>query len=119
MTQLNRNIAYKIATRQSWDDAARDGIFVGSEHDRRDGFIHLSTATQVRETAARHFRSQSDLILAAVDLRALSATVQWEQSRNGQLFPHIYGPLPMAAVLWTQPLPRGPSGEHVFPQEIA
>jgi uncharacterized protein (DUF952 family) len=83
--------------------------------DLADGYIHFSTAAQARETAAKHFAGQADLVLVAVDAGALGTALRWEPSRGGQLFPHLYAELPMAAVRWVKPLPLGPDGVHVFP----
>ena len=66
-----------------------------------DGYIHLSTSGQLDETLAKHFAGQENLVVAEIDLDALGETVRWETSRGGQLFPHIYGVLPMGAVRGT------------------
>ena len=82
-----------------------DGVFTGAEVDRRDGFIHFSTADQVEETAARHFAGARDLVLVAVDADTLGAALKWEPSRGGALFPHLYGDLALSAVESVVPLP--------------
>jgi uncharacterized protein (DUF952 family) len=64
----------------------------------------------VTETVDRHFAGQAGLVIAAVDLAVLGEAVRWESSRNGQLFPHIYGALTMAAVLGSVPLVRNDDG---------
>lgn len=115
-TQLS--CVYKILTREDWDRASRDGSYAGSSDDLRDGFIHLSAARQVAATAGRHFRGIDGLVLVALDAEALGAGLKWEPSRRGELFPHLYGPLPVAAVLWSKPLERGPDGVPVMPGEI-
>ena len=76
-----------------------DGVFVGAPVDLADGYIHLSAADQLQGTLDKHFAGQGGLIIAEVNLTMLGETVKWETSRGGALFPHIYGPLPMAAVL--------------------
>ena len=106
---------YKIAPASLWREAERAGAFAGAPVDRADGFIHFSTAAQVRETAQRHFAGQDDLVLAAIDADALGTALRLEPSRGGALFPHLYGTLPMSAVRWVKPLPLGPEG-HVFPE---
>jgi uncharacterized protein (DUF952 family) len=111
-------LIYKIADRASWEAGVRAGQYVGSAHDVRDGFIHFSTATQSRETAAKHFAEQTDLVLAAIDTTPLGEAVKWEASRGGDLFPHLYAVLPMSAVVWTKPLPLDAQGVHVFPTEM-
>ena len=52
----------------------------------------------------------------AVDGASLGDALVYEPSRGGQLFPHLYGSLPLDAVLWEKPLPLGPDGAHLFPE---
>jgi uncharacterized protein (DUF952 family) len=106
---------YKICPAAMWQSAQSDGVFRGMEIDRRDGYIHFSTATQVEETAARHFAGMQDLVLVAVDGERLGAALKWEPARGGALFPHLYGTLDPAAALVVAPLPLGPDGRHQFP----
>ncbi len=105
---------YKIVPRSLWQSAEAAGVFLGAPVDLADGFIHFSTAEQARETAARHFAGQGDLLLAAVDADRLGAALRWEPSRGGALFPHLYAPLAIADVLWVKPLPLGADGAHDF-----
>ncbi len=95
---MNDTIAYKVLTEGEMA-ALLSGTFKGAPVDRADGFIHLSTGTQVDETVSRHFAGQHNLFIAAVDLVTLGDAVRWETSRHGQLFPHLYGDLTMAAVV--------------------
>ncbi len=107
---------FKICPAPLWRAAEAAGVFRGAPVDLADGYIHLSTAAQVRETAARHFAGQEDLVLIAVDPTRLGDALRYEPSRGGDLFPHLYAPLPTSAVLWVTPLPLGPDGRHVFPE---
>lgn len=109
-------ILYKIISAAEWAEATAGGAFTGSEADRRDGFIHLSAAHQLRETAARHFAGRHGLVLVAYDETAL-ANLKWEVSRGGDLFPHVYGVLPVASASWVKPLPLA-DGRHIFPDGI-
>jgi uncharacterized protein (DUF952 family) len=84
---------YKIAARADWDAAVRAGALAGAAIDLRDGYIHLSTATQARETVRLHFAGQTGLVLLRIDAAALGEALRWEPSRGGALFPHLYGPL--------------------------
>lgn len=95
--------AHKILTRGEWESLNAEGTFAGAPVDLADGYIHLSAPDQVAETAAKHFAGRDDLVLAEVDLTKLEG-VKWEPSRDGQLFPHIYGPLPLAAVVRAEAL---------------
>ncbi|WLS45166.1 DUF952 domain-containing protein [Micromonospora profundi] len=96
---------YKLLPTVEWDDALASGSFTGSAVDRQDGFIHLSAADQVVETARRHFTGATGLTLLSVDEQPLGDALRWEPSRGGQLFPHVYGPLPVTAVVAAQALP--------------
>jgi uncharacterized protein (DUF952 family) len=107
------SIVYKIVPAPLWHASEAAGVFAGSPVDLRDGFIHFSTGGQVRETAARHFAGVEDLLLVAVPVDRLA--IRWEPSRGGALFPHLYGPLPTASVLWVRALPLV-GGAHVFPE---
>ncbi|NYH46098.1 uncharacterized protein (DUF952 family) [Micromonospora jinlongensis] len=96
---------YKLLSNTEWDNALAVGAFSGSAVDRQDGFIHLSGADQVVETARRHFAGATGLTLLSVAEERLGDTLRWEPSRGGQLFPHVHGPLPVAAVVAAQALP--------------
>lgn len=109
---------YKICPEALWRDAERAGVFRGSEHDRRDGFIHFSTAEQLAETAARHFAGQHDLLLISVEAERLGRALRWEPSRGGALFPHLYGDLDLRAVKQVTRLPLGTNGRHDFPDPL-
>jgi uncharacterized protein (DUF952 family) len=109
-------LIYKICPEAAWRQAEAAGVFTGSPVDLQDGFIHFSTAGQLAETAAKHFAGRTDLILAAIDADGLADGLKYEPSRGGALFPHLYRPLPMTAVVWVKPLRLGPDGAHVFPE---
>jgi uncharacterized protein (DUF952 family) len=96
---LRSATAFKILTADQWTQFQSDGIFTGAPVDLADGYIHLSAKDQLAETLTKHFAGQSGLVIAEVDLSAVGAPVKWEVSRGGAMFPHIYGPLPMSAVL--------------------
>src|SRR5258706_753391 len=108
---------YKLMGRQEWEAAQAIGVYRGSAHDLRDGFIHFSTAAQLGETARKHFSGVADLILLAVDTEELAfarperlltregqSALKWETSRGGDLFPHLYGELSLGAVISVTPL---------------
>jgi uncharacterized protein (DUF952 family) len=108
-------LIYKICPAALWRQAEAEGVFRGSPVDLEDGFIHFSTADQVKETAAKHFAGQRDLLLIAVDSDPLGAILQWEPSRGGALFPHLYAPLDVKDAVSVVALPLGPDGTHAFP----
>jgi uncharacterized protein (DUF952 family) len=108
-------LIYKIFRRPEWDAFRAAGATAGAPVDRADGFIHFSTAAQVAETAARHFATESDLVLVAVAAETLGEALRWEPSRGGQLFPHLYRDLRLSDVVWDKSLPLGATG-HIFPE---
>lgn len=108
-------LAYKVMTAEQMNVLLTDGVFLGAPIDLADGYIHLSTAEQVTETVNKHFAGQTGLHVAAVDLTALGTAVKWEPSRGGQLFPHIYAPLPLSAVTAHRPLARDADGAVILP----
>ena len=89
---------YKILPSADWRRAQAAGVFEGSPLDLQDGYIHTSTAAQAQETARRHFAGQEGLVVLAIDPADLGEALRWEPSRGGDLFPHIYGPLPTRLV---------------------
>lgn len=93
----------------------REGVFRGTPTDIAHGYIHMSSGVQLATTLEKHFNGIEHLVLAAVDLARLGDSVRWEQSRNGQLFPHIHGILMMDAVLAVAPLERAPDGTVKLP----
>jgi len=112
---MSDSTAYKVLTAEQMSVLEREHVFNGAPVDLADGFIHLSTAAQLAETIDKHFAGQQGLWLAAVDLAALGDAVRWEPSRGGQLFPHVYGPLPLEAVLAYSELRYEPDGSLRLP----
>lgn len=110
-------LIYKIFRRPEWDALRAAGETLGAPVDLADGFIHFSTGAQVTETAARHFATESDLVLVTVETDRLGPALKWEPSRGGALFPHLYRALRLDEVVRDTSLPLGRSG-HIFPEEL-
>jgi uncharacterized protein (DUF952 family) len=117
---LNRFI-YTLVRATDWRAAEAHGFYQGSADDRRDGFLHFSTAAQLRASAAKHRAGISDLLMVEVAVAALGEALKWEAasggSRPGQ-FPHLYGVLPVSVVQRVVTLPLGADGMHQFPKDI-
>ncbi|NQV57499.1 MAG: DUF952 domain-containing protein [Rhodospirillales bacterium] len=107
---------YHMCLKQEWDAALESGAYSGSSQDKADGFIHFSTAAQIVESAAKHRAGQSGLMLLAANPDLLGDHLKWEQSRGEQLFPHLYGSLPIDAVMNAVDLPLDADGVHKFPE---
>jgi len=106
---------YKILSAAAWAAALATGVYAGSDDDARDGFIHFSRAHQVAATARKHFAGKTDLLLLEVRAETLGAALGDETSRGGELFPHLYGPLPVALVRRVLPLPWNGQAHDVPP----
>lgn len=108
--------AYKVLTAEQMATLEQEESFAGAPVDLADGYIHLSTAEQLTETVDKHFAGQRDLHVAAVDLGSFGAGLKWEESRGGQLFPHLYGgPLLLETVIAYGPLERDTDGTVKLP----
>ncbi|RZA14368.1 MAG: DUF952 domain-containing protein, partial [Lysobacteraceae bacterium] len=93
------------------------GDYHGSAHDRADGFLHFSTATQLPETLRLYYAGQDDLVLVAANVTALGTALKWERSDSrGEDFPHLFAALPRVAVTWARLLSRNADGSfHPLP----
>jgi uncharacterized protein (DUF952 family) len=108
MSDTHPRAVYKICSAHEWREAVATGTYRGSAVDVRDGFIHLSTGVQLAETLRRHFAGQSDLVLVEVDPAELGDALRWEPSRGGDLFPHLYGALPVSLARSVSPVQAPP-----------
>lgn len=109
---------YKILTKAAYDAAKSEGRFLGTAHDLQDGFVHFSAGYQVAETLAKHYAGQDDLVLLSVDPTGLGLALKWEQSRNGALFPHLYGPLDLDSIIAEAPLALDDAARHILPKGV-
>ena len=110
------SLIYKICPALEWREAERQGVYRGSSDDARDGYIHLSTATQLEATARKHYFGQKELFLVEVEADALGEALRWERSRNDELFPHLYGELDLRAIRRVIELHARSDGTHDIPE---
>jgi uncharacterized protein (DUF952 family) len=112
-------LIYKVVSAEIWHGALVNKRLDGMPVDLADGYLHFSTAEQLRETCEKHFAGQHDLVLIAVDTERLDAALKWETSRGGALFPHLYAPLDPDLVALVAPLVIDDNGRHILPEGIA
>lgn len=112
-------LIYKILRPEEWALLQAQGETPGAPIDVADGYVHLSTAQQAAETLAKHFSGADGLICLALEDDALGDALKWEPSRGGALFPHLYGPLRLADVVWAKPVTLGPDAAHILPEGMA
>lgn len=112
---------YTLIRGADWREAQARGEYRGSADDRRDGFLHFSTAAQLRATAAKHRAGEADLWMIEAEAAPLSDALRWEPAAGSTrpgLFPHLYAPLPVSAVRRALHVPLGADGRHAFPSDV-
>lgn len=110
-------LIYKIFLPGEQASFEANGSTFGAPIDLADGFVHMSTAEQVKETCTKYFAGVERLFLLAVETDRLGDDLKWEVSRGGAEFPHLYRELRTADVVWTKPLLLKSEG-HEFPEEL-
>jgi uncharacterized protein (DUF952 family) len=115
---------YHITSRAAWDEARQRGDY-RAESLETEGFIHCSTENQVVPVAEKFYKGQHDLYLLVIEPALLSSNLKWEPPSGGApppgvpedaLFPHIYGPINLDAVVQVFDLQSDPDGKFNFPQ---
>jgi uncharacterized protein (DUF952 family) len=87
-----------IATPSEWAAATRTGQ-IAPPSLATEGFVHCSTRVQLAGTLGRHFAGAGPLVLLALDAAAIARDLRWEEGLAGEQFPHVYAPIPIAAVV--------------------
>lgn len=109
---------YHLAVRAEWDRAVTDGHYRRSTIDTTlddEGFIHASFAEQVQGVADRYYRGRDDIVLLTIDPGRLDVELRVEDlTGRGESFPHLYGPLPVIAVVDVLPVPTDVDGRLVL-----
>lgn len=106
---------YRIAEAADWSAARRQGFFASPDL-AAEGFIHFSERHQVQGVSERYYAGKVNLALLAVDETRLAAPVRRENTSGGtELFPHVYGPVPLAAIVANATLLRDAAGKVVWP----
>jgi uncharacterized protein (DUF952 family) len=103
---------YHLVLRSDWDGDMAEPYRASSL--ATEGFIHCSFAEQVSGSANRFYAKSTDLLVLSIDAARLSSTLREEPAANGELYPHIYGPVNRDAVAAAVPLVRGKDGRWSF-----
>ena len=112
---MNLEFIFKIIDKEEWQKAKQDGIYNGSDKDKKDGYIHFSEEDQVPETLRKYFQNKENLILLRVNAFKLEHLL-WEQASNGDMYPHLYSPLDTSTVVNEYELPLNEDGSHMLPE---
>ncbi len=115
MTSSTANVIYHIISRADWETASQQGSYRAASL-ASEGFIHFSTRRQVPRTLAKFYAGRSGLVLLCVEVDRLKSELRYEEA-DGQLFPHLYGPLNLDAVIEVLPIEAGSSDPLAGRQE--
>ncbi|HEX7302954.1 DUF952 domain-containing protein [Lentzea sp.] len=106
-----------IITTAGWDAAQSAGSITPAVG---EDFVHCSDRGVVHVTAGKFFHGQSGLLLLVVDPARLGVPVRWEAVADSPLwFPHVYGPIPVSAVVEVHDFPCLPDGSFALPEVVA
>lgn len=106
---------FHLTSQHEWHDAKSKGEYKPADFDR-EGFIHCSYGTQLVAVANRRFRGRTDLQVLVIDPMKLKTPVINENLEGGsECFPHIYGTLPIEAVVESLPFPCDVDGYFSLP----
>jgi uncharacterized protein (DUF952 family) len=117
---------YHITSRSAWGEAHQSGEY-RAESLESEGFIHCSTEAQVLPVIEKFYMGQPDLLLLMIDPALLTSDLKWEPPSGGapppgvpegDLFPHIYGPLNLEAVVKAVDLESKPDGNYNLPIDL-
>jgi uncharacterized protein (DUF952 family) len=108
-----------LTTRAEWDAAQPAGTYEPAGF-AAEGFVHCSTPEQVVAVANRFYRGAGDCVLLEVDPALTGVELRWEPGadRSDELFPHVYGRIPVTAVVAVHTFPEGPEGWTALPPSI-
>jgi len=114
------DLIFHIAESAAWSDAQSQGAYLHSTLGRtlgQVGFIHCSRRDQVEGVANAVFRGRADVLLLVIDAARVGPEIRYENLAGGEdLFPHVYGPLNLDAVVKVVPLPAGADGQFKMPE---
>lgn len=114
---------YHITSQAAWNDAQKRGDY-RAESLETEGFIHCSTDSQVLPVAEKYYPGHSGLLLLMIDPSLLTSDLKWEPPSGGapppgvpqgDLFPHVYGPINLNAVTKVFDLETDPDGKYKLP----
>ena len=86
-------LIYKLFSEKEYKNFVEESFFEGSPADNEDGFIHLSTRSQIGATVYKHFNDERNLYISAFNFNSSDPNLKWDLSRNDEYFPHYYGKL--------------------------
>jgi [acyl-carrier-protein] S-malonyltransferase len=112
------SVIYHITRADAWEQGQTTGSY-SAESLAAEGFLHCSTRDQLASSANNHFRARHGLVILTIDPSRVQPDIRYEPASNGQLYPHIYGPLNPDAVTAVTSFEPGPDGRFTLPDGLA
>jgi uncharacterized protein (DUF952 family) len=109
---------FHITQRQAWEASQAQGLY-RCDSLKTEGFIHCSTQTQVIRVANSFYHGQSGLVLLHIAVDRLQAELRYDPIETGEVFPHLYGPLNLDAVVQVLAFEPRTDGSFDLPEELA
>ena len=103
MNQFDDETIFHIITDDEWRLYEISGVIEPTSL-QTEGFVHCSTVIQLPITIGRYYRDRQDLRVVQIAVSRLTSELRWEESHPGEFFPHVFGPIPMAAIVGKYPL---------------
>ncbi|MCF6292534.1 MAG: DUF952 domain-containing protein [Robiginitomaculum sp.] len=117
MTNKATRKVYRLCSLSEWEMSQFTGVLPINDDDIRDGFFHLSFEDQTKKIATKYYSQVSDLYILTILIDDISDILRVEANKDGELFPHAYGPMPRSKVLFAKPAPSK-DGVYHFPKEL-
>jgi uncharacterized protein (DUF952 family) len=105
---LQSGLILHLCQQEDWLGAQQQGVYTSLSLEN-EGFIHCSQPEQILQVANRFYHGQNSMLVLWIDPQKLSAQVRWE-SADGEVFPHVYGPINLGAVIGTTQIVAGLDG---------
>lgn len=106
-----------VTDKSSWNRAVKEGLYEDKSLDTK-GFIHCSDPAQITKVVHKNFRNKEDLEILVIDPSKLESIVKYEPSENGDMYPHVYGPINTEAVIRTIDFSTNSKGEFLLPEDL-
>ena len=103
MNQFDDETIFHIITNDEWRLHEIAGM-IDPPSLQTDGFVHCSTEAQVPVTIGRYYPDCQDLRVVQIAVSRLTSELRWEESHPGEFFPHVFGPIPITAIVGKHPL---------------
>ncbi|MFW5782070.1 MAG: DUF952 domain-containing protein [Candidatus Muiribacteriaceae bacterium] len=107
-----------VADRESWKIAKKEGQYKDISLNK-EGYIHCSSPAQITKVVHKNFRNRDDLEILVIDPSKVKSTIRYEEAPDGELYPHIYGPVNTDAIIKAIDMETDKEGKYLLPEDIS